>query len=219
MNVPDDMREGFIHSTKHGELEIIKYRGALRVDIKFLLTGFLLTTRSESIRKGQVKDRNKPVIFGVGFIGKGKFKSASATEKRTPEYEKWYHMLERCYSERHHKKYPTYKGCSVCSEWHNFQEFAKWLHLKNKNFKSLELDKDILLKGNKVYSPSTCSLVSRAKNIEFSQSVSKKIRSPEGEIVSIFNVSKFARDNNLSRGCLSLMWNGHRDSHKGWTAV
>lgn len=62
--------------------------------------------------------------------------------------------------------HPTYKGCTVCDEWHNFQVFAKWY---DENYYLLddqrtELDKDILIKGNKTYSPETCVFVPQRIN-------------------------------------------------------
>ena len=69
-------------------------------------------------------------------------------------------MLQRCYDNKTQEKYPTYKGCQVCEEWHNFQNFAKWFE---ENYyevegENIDIDKDILCKGNKIYSPQTCVL-------------------------------------------------------------
>ena len=70
-------------------------------------------------------------------------------------------MLRRCYSKNSLDASPTYNDCSVCDEWLNFQNFAKW---HNENYyevanESMHLDKDILKKGNKIYSPETCIFV------------------------------------------------------------
>ena len=81
-------------------------------------------------------------------------------------------MLERCYSKEKRYKNPTYEDCTVCKEWHNFQNFAKWYE---ENYYEIEgekmcLDKDILVKGNKIYSPSTCILVPNRINVLFCKS-------------------------------------------------
>ena len=73
---------------------------------------------------------------------------------RCPYYAKWKSMLDRCYSDKHHKIAPTYKDCIVCNEWLTFSNFRKWM--MNQKWKIFNLDKDLLLEGNKVYSPSTC---------------------------------------------------------------
>lgn len=70
-------------------------------------------------------------------------------------------MFDRCYNEKNKTKNSTYKECTVGERRHNFQNFAKWFD-ENYNFKTMNkwhLDKDILVKGNKVYSPETCCFV------------------------------------------------------------
>ncbi|OMH22071.1 hypothetical protein AC231_05460 [Clostridium pasteurianum] len=84
-------------------------------------------------------------------------------------YHTWYNMLTRCYNEKWQEKYPTYKGCIVCEEWHNYQVFSKWFY---KNYYEIEghrmdLDKDILIKGNKIYSPETSIFVPHCINALF----------------------------------------------------
>ena len=78
-------------------------------------------------------------------------------------------MLNRCYDEKFHEKYPTYIGCEVDKNWHNFQNFAEWYY---NNYYEIEggkmcLDKDILYKHNKVYSPKTCIFVPQTINSLF----------------------------------------------------
>lgn len=110
-------------------------------------------------------------IYGVGFIGKGKYK-VNEDGKHTKQFNAWYGMLMRCYSENFHKKSPSYVGCTVCDEWLSFQVFAKWY---DENFYLIEgqkmhLDKDILVKGNKHYSPETCVFVPNKINSLFTKS-------------------------------------------------
>lgn len=103
-----------------------------------------------------------------GYTGKGNYKKS--THKKI--YEIWRDMLRRCYDEKRLKKYPTYRGCEVCEEWHNFQNFAQWYE---ENYYEIEgqkmcLDKDILIKGNKIYSPQTCMFVPHRINVLFTKS-------------------------------------------------
>ena len=79
-----------------------------------------------------------------------------------PYYVVWKHMLERCYHEPYLKKYPTYRGCSVCPEWIYFMTFKAWM--MSQDFEGRQLDKDILSEGNKVYSPETCRFVNKDLN-------------------------------------------------------
>lgn len=86
--------------------------------------------------------------------------------KNTKEYDIWKAMMQRCYNPKTIAKHPTYAGCTVCKEWHSFQNFAEW-YKENSRHKSgrLELDKDLKRKGNKVYSPDTCLLIEKSVNI------------------------------------------------------
>lgn len=80
-------------------------------------------------------------------------------------YKTWYDMHYRCYSETLHMRYPTYIGCEVCEEWHDYQKFAEWYKLNlyevemNGKKSKLDLDKDIIKKGNKIYCPEFSVLV------------------------------------------------------------
>ena len=66
-------------------------------------------------------------------------------------------------------KTPSYKDCEVCEEWHNFQNFAKWYDENYYEVKGekTQIDKDILIKGNKIYSPDKCLFVPQKINLLF----------------------------------------------------
>ena len=71
-------------------------------------------------------------------------------------------MLSRCYDNRIHEKHPTYKICTVCDEWLDFGTFKAWM--KSQDWKGKELDKDILVPGNKIYGPDACFFVTTEVN-------------------------------------------------------
>ena len=106
-----------------------------------------------------MKDKFKPSVCGVGFVGEGAHKS---TDKA---YRIWHHMLGRCYDTEHQKLNPSYIGCAVSEDWHNLQVFGDWFVLNY--IDGFQLDKDILKQGNKVYSSDTCIFVSRQINSLF----------------------------------------------------
>lgn len=72
-------------------------------------------------------------------------------------YEVWSSMLARCYSEVLQARYPTYKGCTVAEEWLSFSNFKDWMI--KQDWKGKAIDKDVLVHGNKLYSPGTCVFV------------------------------------------------------------
>ena len=78
-------------------------------------------------------------------------------------------MLQRCYDPKYQEKYSTYKGCQVENYFLNFQHMGEWLE---ENYyevpgEQMCLDKDILYKGNKIYSRSTCIFVPQRINLLF----------------------------------------------------
>lgn len=79
-----------------------------------------------------------------------------------PFYQVWIAMLRRSYSEKYKITRPTYKDTSVCEEWHLFSNFKSWM--ETQEYKGNQLDKDILIYGNQVYSPDTCVFVNRVVN-------------------------------------------------------
>lgn len=79
-----------------------------------------------------------------------------------PFYRTWESMLKRCYSVKFQDKQPTYRGCSVSEEWKLFSNFRAWM--EKQDWEGMQLDKDLLVKGNKVYSQETCVFVTRVVN-------------------------------------------------------
>lgn len=94
----------------------------------------------------------------IGYVG-GKRKQKQVWI--CPYYQAWMNMLRRC-SEKWQEKYPTYRGCSVSTEWFTFSVFKSWM--RKQDFEGKHLDKDLLLEGNKVYSPETCVFVTQTVN-------------------------------------------------------
>lgn len=98
------------------------------------------------------------LVHGVGTNDADYFVQPIINGKRVmcPYYRSWKGMLERCYSERELKRYPTYWGCSVCKEWLTFSNFKSWMG--RQDWEGKELDKD-LISDEKIYSPETCCFV------------------------------------------------------------
>ena len=142
-------------SLNSGDFKILKYNDARNVEIQFLNTGFEAVVELGSIRNGEVKDRYLPSVHGVGIVGT-KY-SITIDGVHTKEYILWKTMLQRCYSDNSKKKSPTYEGCEVSSKFKSYEYFYEW---RNKQIgfdnKDWQLDKDLLVKGNKVYSEDTC---------------------------------------------------------------
>jgi hypothetical protein len=163
-------RIGLIKENNLGSrMQIIEYKDSHNITVKFLDHENSVTTQWINFQKGNVRNVYDKSIFGVGYIGEGNYKTIQKNRKATPQYRTWHSMIQRCYSKKYHKRQPTYKDCYVCDDWHNFQTFARWF---DQNYyeiygEQMALDKDILIKGNKVYSPDTCIFVPRRINSLF----------------------------------------------------
>ena len=142
-------------SKSSGDFEIVKYNNTANVEIQFLKTGFETSARLDHVKSGKIKDRYMPSVYGVGIVG-NKY-PIKVNDVQTKEYGLWKSMLRRCYSDNFKKKNPTYKDCEVSDKFKSYEYFYEWCN-KQIGFgvDGFEIDKDLLIKGNKVYSESTC---------------------------------------------------------------
>lgn len=178
-------RTGEVGYNNNGErMVIVRYGSAFDIDIQFD-DGIVVEHRVyDSFLKGNIKNPMTPSVYGIGYMGIGKFKSRDENGKLTKCYIVWQSMMKRCYDPKYQEKKPTYKGCTVCEEWWNFQKFAEWYY---SNFYEIEneimaLDKDILHKGNKVYSPENCVFVPNSINVLFTKCDKARGKYPIGVI-------------------------------------
>ena len=145
---------------------IVEYRKAIDIDVYFPQYNWTAKNRVyDPFKKGTISCPYEKRYYGIAYLGEGKYK-ASENTKHTRVYNTWKNMLQRCYSEKLHRKESTYENCRASEEWLNFQNFGEW---DNDNFYQIEgeimnLDKDILIKGNKIYSPDTCIYVPQTIN-------------------------------------------------------
>ena len=149
-------------SKSSGDFKVLKYNDRANVEIQFLKTGFEMVARLSHIRNGKVKDPYSPSVYGVGIVGT-KYPSR-VNGVQTKEHVLWSSMLERCYSDAFKKKRPTYEGCKVSDKFKNYEYFYEWCNKQigfgnDGNGNPFQLDKDLLVKGNKVYSENTCVFI------------------------------------------------------------
>ena len=150
-------------SLNSGDFKILKYNDARNVEIQFLKTGFEALVELGNIKSGKVKDPYLPSVYGEGILGTKYLPSINGVN--TKEYVLWKNMLERCYSDIFKKKRPTYEGCKVSDNFLYYEYFYEWCHKQiGFNNKGWQMDKDLLIKGNKVYSEDSCIFLPREIN-------------------------------------------------------
>ena len=165
-------RVGMTKYNNQGSLmKVIEYKDCHNVTIEFQDEyKYKTLTQWKKVENGQIRNPYFPSVFNVGMTGE-KYKTI-INNKMPKEYNTWREMLRRCYDEETKEKHPTYKNVTCCKEWLLYENFYEWLH-EQENFekwindKRSALDKDILVKGNKIYSPDTCCLVPQYVNTLF----------------------------------------------------
>ncbi len=202
------------------EYKVMEVVNSACVIVQFTETGYLSAATAGNVRRGKIKDKIRPEVFDVGYIGDGIHKSM-VDNKATKEYRIWHHMLQRCYDVRTEDARPTYNGCLVDSRWHNFQTFCEdikeldgydeWLKRDD-----MELDKDSEFKGCKLYSRHTCKFITKKDNLVEARARYWNFISPEGEHVEIYNLAEFCRNNGLDKTNMRKVSNGKAKSCKGW---
>ena len=110
----------------------------------------------------------KELVNGIGFNDRKYL--AMECGKHLKEYKVWQSMLSRC-TKKFWETNPSYNGCSVSEPFKSYSYFYEWCQTQ-KGFKNRDdkgnswcLDKDILLKNNKMYSENLCVFVPARLNI------------------------------------------------------
>ena len=159
---------GEINCNNNGNnMEIIEFNNHNDILVKFG-DGSIVKTNYGNFKIGSVKSFYDKTICGVGYLGEGKYEAYNG-KNPLKHYTVWRTMIRRCYYEDFLQKEPAYRGCTVVPKWHNFQVFSKWYYeniyeIKGQN---MQLDKDIIHKGNKIYSPENCIFVPQEINLLF----------------------------------------------------
>lgn len=113
--------------------------------------------------------KSKKLVYGIGIndadYAVHKFENLGRVDGKKkvkriwscPFYMRWVNVLERCNPTVQQTKKKTYAGVTICEEWKYFSKFKAWM--EQQNWQGMDLDKDIVVFGNKIYSPETCRFV------------------------------------------------------------
>lgn len=149
-------------SNSSGDFIVTEFVSKQEVHIKFLDTGYETIVGSSEITRGQTKDCSRPSVFGVGVTGEIKTR---VNGEQLYEYILWCGILRRCYGSDQLTKSPSYEGCTVSENFKYFPYFKEWCNNQiGFGIEGFDLDKDLLIKGNKVYSENVCIFLPRELN-------------------------------------------------------
>ena len=174
-------------------MKIVEYNNCDDIIIQFEDEyKYRLHTRYEHFKNGECKNPFYPSVCGHGYLGVDKNGNVPKTREfkdgksvRTQEYHKWQNMLQRCFDNKLKEKNPTYKDVTCCERWLCFANFLEDFEVLKQEYnwnvdEKLQLDKDILHKGNKIYSLENCVLVPDYINFLFIKNDTKRGEYPIG---------------------------------------
>lgn len=174
-----------------GKCRVVEYTNAKDLVVEFEEYPCRVRCTLSHLRLREVSNPMYPSCYGVGYIGVGEFRPT----KNNVAYKIWMGVLDRCYGRK--ERYPAYEDVTVCEEWLNFQNFAEWFYFqehsqsKDHNGRLYNLDKDILVKGSRIYSPETCCFVPN----EVNTCINRKNRG----LTNVRQMSKFRWSSRINR--------------------
>ena len=174
-------------------MKIIEYNDANNIVVEFQDEHkYGLHTQYSNFKNGQCKNPFYPSVYGYGYLGVNNEGNTPKTYEfkdgkniLTWEYEKWRGILRRCFDNKFKEKKPTYEDVTCCDRWLCFANFLEDFGILKQEYnwnvdEKLQLDKDILYKGNKLYSLENCVLVPSWINLLFTKNDAKRGEYPIG---------------------------------------
>jgi hypothetical protein len=166
--------------------EVVEYFNAHKVRVLWQ-DGSYSFEIAHYIRNGNIKPLFQPSVSGIGFFGYGKYVPLSYKNKESWQefvnpkiYRHWVKLLDRL-TDTGRPANARYRDCTVTALWHNFQNFAAWAARQPYfEYKDACLDKDLVVKGNRHYSPDTCCFLPNIVNVFISSHYEKESGLPEG---------------------------------------
>ena len=230
-------------------MKIVEYDNANDIIVEFQDEHkYRVHTQYKAFKNGECKNPFYPSVCGHGYLGVDKngdvsktYESKDGKTVHTWEYHKWMNMLQRCFDNKYKEKKPTYKDVTCCDRWLCFANFLEDFEILKQEYnwnegEKLNLDKDTLYKGNKIYSLENCVLVpdwinllfikkdanrgdcpigvsyhKQLKKYEAKCSINKKLKSLGlySAVEEAFNAYKQAKENEIKKIANECVSKGH----------
>lgn len=111
------------------------------------------------------------MLYGVGIT------DVDYIVNKCPFYLKWQQVIRRCDSTEYTLKRPNLSA-DISDDWRYFSKFRKWM--EEQEWQNKEIDKDLLIRGNRLYSAETCLLVDTVVNTFINEFRTKQSDLPIG---------------------------------------
>lgn len=158
------------------------------------------------------------IVCGIG-VNNASYKVTKYVDGKKeycPFYTAWKSMLSRCYNKNIKGRKPAYDGCTVCEEWLLFSNFKAWM--EKQDWKAKQLDKDLLVKGNKMYSPDACAFVCQTTNAFLTNRAAMRGKYLIG-VTYRKNLGKYVaacRNPFDKKSCYIGVFDTEMDAHQAW---
>ena len=175
--------EGKVFKTKnYGDVVVLQYTNTRDVTVKFINTGNIRKVGMSELKKGEVRDNELKPVYKVGVMD---VPNVITHEHSPKSYRAWNHMLQRCYNENLRHLHQTYADCVVSDDFKYYSKFKVWSEKQiGYTQDGWALDKDILVRGNKIYSAETCAFVPTEINCLIHTGKSYRGLLPQGVVLS-----------------------------------
>ncbi|MGL4453116.1 MAG: hypothetical protein ACRCTZ_18295 [Sarcina sp.] len=151
-------------NTQGSTMEIVRYKNKSDIDVIFK-SGYISKNKMyKDFKSGNIKDYLYPSLLGHGIIGVGKY-----SKSNSQQYKIWSGVINRAFNKKYKSNKKTYNDVCVSGDFLNFQKFAEWFDDNNWVGEDAQIDKDILIKGNKIYSAGNCIIVDQRINCLFTK--------------------------------------------------
>lgn len=188
------------------KMVIMRYENLNNIDVYFPEYDWIFKhAKYQNFKNRSIRCPYERRYFNIGYLGEGDA-IVSTKGKHSKQFILWRDMMGRCYNNRHKKRQPTYINCETCKEWHNYNTFYEWYeeNYYETQGERVALDKDILYKGNKLYSPETCVFVPQSINNLFLKRDAARGEYPIGVSYNKLHDKFQAKCNNANKESVDL---------------
>lgn len=150
-------KAGDIGYTNGGcQYKVIEYVGNCRYLIEFQDEfKHRMVARGGRMQEGKIANPYFRGFNGQGYIGVGKYNSNLIAN---PAYSKWMSIWRRI-GQIDKPDFATYVDCKMDVRWESLQDFSEFYHSCPYRQDGWELDKDLIVPGNRIYGPDTAAYV------------------------------------------------------------
>lgn len=170
MNYPTTTREwentNIEMKNNAGDIFTVIRRNSKKCIVLFKDTQYMTEAYWVNVVVGKISDPYKKTFMGVGY--QGEFERVFYWQKAK---QLWSNMMKRCYNPKDERGY--YGRCFVSPRWQCFanflndlpslENFSNWLNFEDTGIK-YNLDKDLKIPNNNIYSEHTCGFELEAYN-------------------------------------------------------